>query len=43
VTIRGLTDVDLLRVTAFEALPGVTLPVGHGPVRFEPATLCPTP
>ncbi len=43
VTIRGLSDVDLLRVTAFEPLPGVTLPVDHGPVRFEPGTLCPTP
>jgi hypothetical protein len=42
-TIRGLADVDLLRVTAFEPLPGVTLPVDSGPVRFDPATLCPTP
>jgi hypothetical protein len=42
-TIRGLAEVDLLRVTAFEPLPGVSLPVDQGPVRFDPATLCPTP
>ena len=43
VTIRGLADVDLLRVTAFEPLPDVTLPVDKGPVRFDPAELCLTP
>ncbi len=36
VTIRALADVDLVRVTAFEPLAGVTLPVDHGPVRFAP-------
>jgi hypothetical protein len=39
--VRALGDVDLLRVTAFEPLPGVALPVDHGPVRFDPSTLCP--
>lgn len=43
VAIRALGDVDLVRVTAFEPLPGVTLPVDHGPVRLEPDALCPPP
>ena len=41
VTIRALGVVDLVRVTAFEPLPGVALPVDHGPVRFAPDALCP--
>jgi hypothetical protein len=41
--IRALGDVDLVRVTAFEPLPGVALPVDHGPVRLDPDALCPQP
>jgi hypothetical protein len=41
VAIRALGDVDLVRATAFEPLPGVALPVDHGPVRFDPPALCP--
>jgi hypothetical protein len=43
VTIRALDAVDLVRVTAFEPVPGITLPVDHGPVRFAPETFCPPP
>ncbi len=41
--IRGLGDVDLVRVTAFSPLPGVELPAANGPVRLDPGDLCPTP
>ena len=41
VTIRALDAVDLVRVTAFEPVPAIALPVDHGPVRFDPDTLCP--
>jgi hypothetical protein len=41
VAIRALTDVDLVRVTAFEPLPGVSLPADDGTVRLTPETLCP--
>ncbi len=40
-TIRALGDVDLVRATAFEPLPAVTLPIDHGPLRFAPDALCP--
>jgi hypothetical protein len=43
VAIRALGEVDLVRVTAFEPLPGVTLPIDHGPVRLDPGALCPPP
>ena len=43
VAIRALGDVDLVRVTAFEPLPGVSLPVDQGPIRLEPDALCPPP
>jgi hypothetical protein len=39
--IKALGDVDLVRVTAFEPLPGVALPAEQGPVRLEPDVLCP--
>ena len=41
--IRGLGDVDLVRVTAFSQLPGVELPAGQGPVRLDPGAMCPAP
>jgi hypothetical protein len=41
--IRGLGDVDLVRVTAFSPLPGVELPARQGPVRLDPGALCPAP
>jgi hypothetical protein len=41
VAIRALGDVDLVRVTAFEPLLGVPLPVQQGPARLEPDALCP--
>ena len=41
VAIRALGDIDLVRVTAFDPLPGVTLPVAQGPVRLDPGALCP--
>jgi hypothetical protein len=39
--IRALAGVDLVRVTAFEPLPGVALPARDGPVRLAPDDLCP--
>jgi hypothetical protein len=41
--IRALGDVDLVRVTAFDPLPGVTLPAGNGPVRLATDDVCPQP
>ena len=41
--IRALAAVDLVRVTAFEPLPGVSLPARDGPIRLDPDQLCPPP
>jgi hypothetical protein len=38
--IRALGDVDLVRVTSFDPLAGVTLPADHGPVRLAPDDVC---
>ncbi|HEY8989893.1 MAG TPA: hypothetical protein VIM39_12790, partial [Candidatus Limnocylindrales bacterium] len=41
VAIDALVPFDLVRVTAFEPLPDVALPVNEGPVRLSPSTFCP--
>ena len=41
VAIDALLPFDLVRVTAFESVPDLPLPVARGPVRLSPATFCP--
>jgi hypothetical protein len=41
VTFVASSDVDLVRVTGFEAVPDVPLPIAEGPVRLSPDQLCP--
>jgi hypothetical protein len=43
VAIDALAPFDLVRVTAFEPLPDIALPVSEGPVRLSPSTFCPPP
>jgi hypothetical protein len=41
--ITAAAPFDLVRVTAFEPVPGLDLPAGIQPVRWSPAAFCPPP
>lgn len=43
VAVTALGSVDLVRVTAFEPLPGLAIPAGDGPVRWAPDVFCAVP